>query len=493
MSQKILSTKENYEQQKRSIFYSSSAVFWGVIDRDKGLDTSVSLLNHFLLKRDIKSVALRLSVRDLLGKLVTEKNIEISEPKVYIFSLSKILSNNYSKGEFSIYAEFSSNENLAIPFCATMGIISSPNTIDHIHAYGRGIEVTEINSNIDFRESAETGWSVSPGKNTCNFAILHNGRLFSTVGGELEIYQGLNKIHNCNLKKIDLAPFATLKINLEEYLISSEKGKKLLTNIQKSNYGDYDCKVKLTGLKATFPRLLFISTANIESKEKPSSVNFDYLDMTHSNFDFDNVEQPKSKLDVGYINNPSYPDDIIHSGFRYYPAKELNNLTIKGNRVNTNIINLPKHSFLKVSSPSVIPSRIVGGNWVKWKKSPLVGECSTGTFIVEYNEKKSFWHWGMLTPDASIYESRISLINPFCSSSKKNLYKLKIYGTNGLIHQEDFQITGSLYKFIFKPNEITTENIPLWYVINGEGIGGYNVFTTLSFSDGRDGSVEHSF
>ena len=76
--QKIVSTLENKKQSKEAIFYSSSAVFWCVINRPKGIDTSISFLNHFLLKRDIKSVTLRLALRNLSGDLIREENIEIS-------------------------------------------------------------------------------------------------------------------------------------------------------------------------------------------------------------------------------------------------------------------------------------------------------------------------------------------------------------------------------------------------------------------------------
>ena len=91
--------------------------------------------------------------------------------------------------ELSIYVEFTSNENLAVPFCAVVGVIDSPKTVDHIHSYGRAIEVSEINSQIDFKTSFETGWTVSYQKNFCNFAILHNGRLYSDISGSITFYK----------------------------------------------------------------------------------------------------------------------------------------------------------------------------------------------------------------------------------------------------------------------------------------------------------------
>ena len=69
-------------------------MFWCVINRPKGIDTSISFLNHFLLKRDIKSVTLRLALRNLSGNLIREENIEISNyfsPKKYVSARQSIL------------------------------------------------------------------------------------------------------------------------------------------------------------------------------------------------------------------------------------------------------------------------------------------------------------------------------------------------------------------------------------------------------------------
>ena len=109
--QKILSTKENFENQKISLFNSSSAVFWGIIDRQKNIDTKITFLNHFLIKRNIKSVSMRLSVRTLEGILIKEVIEDIFEPKVYSYSMLDLLAPEIVLKELSIYVEFTSNEN----------------------------------------------------------------------------------------------------------------------------------------------------------------------------------------------------------------------------------------------------------------------------------------------------------------------------------------------------------------------------------------------
>ena len=64
--------------------------------------------------------------------------------------MSELIQEEIDCGEFAIFLEFTSDKNLAVPFCVVSMSILSPNTIDHIHTYGRAIEVNEINSQMIF-------------------------------------------------------------------------------------------------------------------------------------------------------------------------------------------------------------------------------------------------------------------------------------------------------------------------------------------------------
>ena len=491
--QKIVSTLENKKQSKEAIFYSSSAVFWCVINRPKGIDTSISFLNHFLLKRDIKSVTLRLALRNLSGDLIREENIEISNPKTYNFSLSSLLPLNVEKGEYALYAEFTSDKNLAVPFCATSMFVSSPTTIDHIHSYGRAIEVNEINSSIDFCESHETGWTISPGGKVNNFAILHTGRLFSNLNLGVSIYKQGKKIFEDNYNELKSNPFSTIKLVLNELLEKTKKGLKVKETILHSKYGEIDAKIKIKGLKGSFPRMLFVATANLTSKDNPTSSDFEYINFTHSNFDFNEAIQPKSKDKYGYLNNPSYPKGINNCGFRYYPCKDLNSIRFDKDSVSTNPEILASLSSKKIISDQNIPSRIVGSNWVKWIKSPIIGDCSTGTYIVEYTILKSYWHWGLLNPSPNKFKCIISMLNPFSKENKKHNFDLKLYGEQGLIEEKPISFKGKNFSITFDKNKFNSDSGVIWYSITGEGVGSFNTFATIYLPSLGDGSVEHSY
>ena len=433
MPQKIISTAENKIKQKKDIFYSSSTVFFGVLDRGKNIDTKISFLNHFLLKRQIESVALRLSVRDLEGILLKEKIFNITKPITYSYKLSDLLPKNIASGEFSIFLEFTANKNLGVPFCAVSMAILSPNTIDHVHTYGRALEVNEINSDIDFSKSYETGWTIASGDNISNFAILHNGRMFSEVGINLKLFIKGEEFFKDQIRFFKLKPFATLKLDLEKILYSSSDGIEALSRIKFSKYGEIDAKINLTGLKGTFPRMLFVALANLGNDKEVNIFNFKYINFTHSNFDFDNASQPSSRKNFGFINNPSYPEGIKDSGFRYFPCIDLNQVDFNNKKLACLPFSLDPLSSMKVLSKNKIPSRIVGENWVEWKSSPIKGSCSTGTFIIENTDFNSYWHWGLLNPDPQKYKSIISIINPFSTKRDCFNFDLNLYGERGLI------------------------------------------------------------
>ena len=55
-----------------------------------GANTWISFINHFLMKRGYKSVALKISAIDLHGNLVESQTIQIDKPRVYSLNLNEI-------------------------------------------------------------------------------------------------------------------------------------------------------------------------------------------------------------------------------------------------------------------------------------------------------------------------------------------------------------------------------------------------------------------
>lgn len=491
--QKIESTLDNKIRQKSQTIHSSSTVFWCLVNKEKKIDTRISFLNHFLLKRNIPSVSMRLCVRMMNGNLIREFIDEIVEPKVYSYSLSDLVAESgILKGEFAVYIEFTSSHNLGISFCAVTSEIVSPTTVDIVHTYGRALESQEIGSNVDFETSYETGWSLwNVGKSFSNNFIFHNGRLHAKVKFNLIVLQKGEHIASLAPLQITLRPFATYRLNLEQFLKSMDNNADLLATIQGVDDGQIDVKLKIEGLKSAFPRLLFVCTQGMDDADQYSVEAIDKINFTHSNFDFDYAEQPTSSLSYGFINNPKYPDGV-DTGFRYYPCKELRNLSADDlSEINSSPIPMKEFSSLRVSSRSPIPSRIVGCNWSKWRDSDLVKDCSTGTFIAEYVQHSGYWHWGRLLPSGDNFSAIITLTNPFANIDESYNFTLSIYTDSGLCREDSFEFTGSKTCLEFTSDDACGEGA--WYVLKGDGIGKFNVFSTIYFNDLSDGTVEHAF
>ena len=491
--QKIESTLENKKRQKSQTIHSSSTVFWCLVNKKKQIDTRISFLNHFLLKRNIPSVSMRLCVRLMNGNLIKEFIDEIFEPRVYSYSLLDLLAElEIFKGEFAVYIEFTSSHNLGVPFCAVTSEIVSPTTVDIVHTYGRALETQEIGSKIDFEDSYETGWSLwNVGRNFSNHLIFHNGRLHANVKFYLVLLLKGNQIASLEPVQATLPPFATHRLNLELFLSSISNGADLLAIIQGADEGDIDIKLKIEGLKSAFPRLLFVCTHTPNMACADSVDSMDKINFTHSNFDFDCAQQPKSSLSHGFINNPNYPDGV-ESGFRYYPCKELCNLsTVDSSKINSKPIPMKEFSSLLVSSESPIASRIVGANWSRWRGSDLIKECSTGTFIVEYIQHSGYWHWGRLMPRGEGFCAIVTIINPFAKADESYSFALSIYSDFGLCHEESIEFRGPKASIEFT-SDVACGN-GAWYVLTGEGVGKFNVFGTAFFNDLSDGTVEHAF
>ena len=492
--QKIESTISNKKRQKESVFNSSSTVFWCIANKEKKIDTIISFLNHFLLKRKISSVSMRLSIREMNGNLLLEVIENIDQPKVYSFSVIKLLEKvSISEGEFAVYIEFTSSDNLAVPFCAVTSEIVAPKTFDIVHTYGRALECSEYGTKIDFKTSYETGWCVwNFSSEYNNHLVFHNGRLHSQVSFELTIFENGNEIITLNKVNKAFIPFESCRIILEDEIRQHEDYKLILEKINDAPKGNIDIKIKIEGLKSTFPRLLYVCTKNIDSKKHSYLYDLEKINFTHSNFDFDKATQPKSEANFGYINNPKYPLGI-KSGFRYYPCKDLKSIKVEGYQDNSIPLRIDNKSSLKVSSESPISSRLIGSNWSIWDNSKFVKDCSTGTYIIEYERNSGFWHWGRLIPKGRNISSILSLINPFANDNEEYSFKISIFDDFGKCFEKTINFKGPEFYLDFPSKSDFLNEGGSWYSVTGENVGKFNIFSTCFFDNLNDGTTEHSF
>ena len=476
----ILSTLDNKKAQKKSIHYSSSTVFLAVCSEDGLVDTEVSLLNHFILKRDIEDVVATFEIRDIKGELVNKFNINMDQPRVYSLRLS-----NYINRAFigSIYVYFNSNENLAVPFCAVMCSIKCLNSVCGVHTYGRRLEKKELGTSLDLKSTVETGWTARDTNEIKSFAVLHGGSVSLNLNIKLEISNSANKKLLIKNKYI-LEAFGTLMIapqDVSNEVISHLGGKK------------GHIKVYIDGLKGIFPRML-CGNYLVASKKETSLNNADEIQFTHTNFDFSTIEQPDSLSSLGYYNQPSLPKGygII------YPVKTDKAITVGQQEYISNTmhhIEIDSVSQLEVKTiKGNLPSRFVAAAINKWDGAKLESEGSTGTFIEDYLRVPCHWHWGLLKPGLENGKSVISVILGKFNRNEKlsRSLKLRLFSEEMLLLEKDILIDGN--------KEISTMDLlpgklpkgAIWYVLSGNKLEDLNIFSTF-LPINKAGFVEHAF
>ena len=475
----IVSTSQNRANQKRAVHYSSSTVFFAIFNPDKEIDTEVSLLNHFILKRNINDVMAKVEIYDLKGQLKKSLNLKMDEKRTYSVKLSDYFDEAFIG---SIYIFFKSSENLAVPFCAVMTAVKTNKSVSGVHTYGRILEQIELGTNIDIKETIETGWTVRDQKNIKSFAVLHGGKFELDLKIKLEISNHKNE-KKISESKVHLDPFGSLVLvaqDLIDDLINHLDGKK------------GHAKVYIEGIKGIFPRMLcgnYLSNTNNQTVLSSKEIQF-----THTNFDFSNIKQPDALGSYGYYNQPSIPNGygII------YPVETSKTIYVDEKIYSSNTIhyiNTSEKSQIPIHTKNEnLPSRFVAAAIGNWKDALLESECSTGTFTKDWIKYPCHWHWGLLKPSFEKGKSIISiLVNKFDDDKDiDRTISLRLFDNNGLIIEQDVNLNNS--------KEINTENIisnkktegPVWYVLSGDKLEDLYILSTF-YPKNKSGFVEHAF
>ena len=476
----IPSTLQNKVGQKKSIHNSSSTVFFAVYNQEAGIDTEITLLNHFLLKRGITDVIATIEIRNEDGTLLKSLQLSMDERRSYSIRLGDYLDSTFIG---SIYAFFQSNENLAVPFCAVMCSIKSIDSVCGVHTYGRRLEHNELGSQLDNKNTIETGWTARDTSTVNSFAVLHGGAFKVDLKVKLEITNNHNEVILLQ-KNFQLEPFGTLVI------ITQELSKDIVSHL---NGKKGHIKVYIDGLNGIFPRMLCGNYKNTTNEfNRPTHAQ--EIQFTHTNFDFSTIKQPDAGGNIGYINQPSLPEGygIV------YPVDTHKSITIGGESYKSNSmhrISIKEMSQVEIKAKNEnLPSRFVAAAVGKWDGASIESECSTGTFIEDYLKVSCHWHWGLLKPGFENGESIISLIlNKF--DRKEDLsrtIKFQLFDENKLLFEKKISIDDNKKistKEIFSKEKPTGS---VWYVFSGDCLEDLNIFSTF-YPVNKAGFVEHAF
>ena len=475
----IVSTSQNRANQKRAVHYSSSTVFFGIFNPDQEIDTEISLLNHFILKRNINDVMAKVEIYDLKGHLKKSLNLKMDEKRTYSVKLSDYFDDTFIG---SIYIFFKSSENLAVPFCAVMTAVKTKKSVCGVHTYGRILEQIELGTNIDIKETIETGWTVRDQKNIKSFAVLHGGKFELDLKIKLEISNHKNE-KKISENKVHLNPFGSQVLVAQDLindLINHLDGKK------------GHAKVYIEGIKGIFPRMLcgnYLNDTNNKTILSSKEMQF-----THTNFDFSKIKQPDALGSYGYYNQPSIPNGygII------YPVETSKIIYVDEKIYSSNTIHhidTSEKSQISIHTKNEnLPSRFVAAAIGNWEGTLLESECSTGTFTKDWIKFPCHWHWGLLKPGFEKGDGIISiLVNKFDNEEiLKRTIKLRLFDEKELIFEKNV--------FVDQNIEIDTKNIlfdknpvgSVWYVLSGDKLEDLYILSTF-YPINKSGFAEHAF
>ena len=121
-------------------------------------ETWIGFINHFLIKRGYRSIALKISAINKIGYLLDTLTIEINEPKVYSFNLTKMFS-KFNSANYLI--EFFSEKNLFIPFPAVIINHFGKDFCNVVHSYNRILNDVFENDQINKTQVSEASFDLN--------------------------------------------------------------------------------------------------------------------------------------------------------------------------------------------------------------------------------------------------------------------------------------------------------------------------------------------
>lgn len=455
----------------------------------------ISMLNHFLIKRNIKNVTCKITAIDTDGNIVDNKSFELCDPRVYVFKLSELFKNGNTYN-----VEFFSSHDLFVPFTAVIINHIGKNFISQVHAYNRILNdifedsvVNKIKVDeccIDLNNNEETFFVFSTGNNK--------------VKDEVKLKAFTKDKIISDSHKFYFNRFESRKFDVSDILNGSE-----------NNNLDGHLIIKQPYQQLFYGRLL----VGQRYKDGAFSAN-------HSYYDSSDTEEYWEDIDVSYRIYPFLID--FENRVNIYPNFSKSQLDFsidlfngKGSIIKSYSLGSllsPSKSFIKhlidtdginknevvsfglkaISNNKKMPTRVT--HQLVYGRGKI--KCSINTSLTNSkifrNPKYGTFAWGELIGGKD-YSSILSIVAGSLPEdcSLDYLVNLEIYSRNGLVFEQDITIVGGACKNVSIDEIIDlssqdNEHDYFWYTIKSksQGLTAYSVSWNL---DSNHCSGEHSF
>lgn len=334
---------KNPNSLKNNQILRSSAIFPFIIS--KSLDTKILFMGYWLIKRNIKDIILKVSLRSKEGVKIKEEFKNIKQVKAFSISVKKLLkfqSNSIIRSG-SIELEIFSKTNMVYPYPAIVVNYEGKNSSTVVHTCGRIYNNKEDFKANNQQQVSETGIDIIPNRNFLPFFAFVNGKTkVSNTNLKIKV---INYLGEVLIKKIFIKYLKPYETKFVYFLNENEK--KFLRQKKGTVKIDHS-------FKSFFPRFL---SGNIEKNNHNSSLTHTYYDT--SNLKDKNTFWPNPNKKIFYDssvsfplfkNKKSYTELVIYPNFqKCYIKFNLEIFTSKGLKINkiNSVLNLSK----KVKKP----------------------------------------------------------------------------------------------------------------------------------------------
>ena len=134
-------------------------------------EVSISLLNHFLIKRNIASVGCRVTAIDKTGQRLISQLTILDEPRVYTMHLQR----DFNVKAASFLVEFFCSENIFIPFPAVMVNHRTKDATSGVHSFNRVLADVFEDDDVNAIHVEETAIDIVQNPDLSTFFVLAAG------------------------------------------------------------------------------------------------------------------------------------------------------------------------------------------------------------------------------------------------------------------------------------------------------------------------------
>ena len=291
--------------------FRSSAIF--PIINNKFLETNITFLGYWLIKRKILEVTVLITLRNQKGVIIKRESMIIDQIKSYKVSIRKMINNRNSDFVGSLELEVFSTRDMVFPYPAFVLNYLSKKSSTFVHTCGRvynDFEDLKLNSDIQVPES---GFDIIPNDDFLPF--------FAFVNGPIPILKKIIDVEVINFKgkilkkKIVIKKTDALETKFIYFLTQKEK---IFLEGQK---GTIKIKHNLEGF---FPRFL---CGNIKRDKSISSLTHTYYDTSKSTKNSHWPNPDKENLYDSIITFPIFYEKKEYTELVLYPIYPESNMT----------------------------------------------------------------------------------------------------------------------------------------------------------------------